>query len=186
MRRLETEVAAFVELLYERAHEYANLANRAGPIATDLLLASERCGMQTKDLHKLGARSSKKRKREPLRRLETIVLPPPSCPPSPELLLSDDEDTQPVVPVTLRALPTYLPALPPKHTYLRTPVSPPKKAAIPSLEKKLKTAGLVQESLKNLLLATEDNLGHEDGELLGHIVNWEASTHPRKRWKVDA
>lgn len=52
-----------VELLYERAHEYANLANRAGPIATDLLLASERCGMQTKDLHKLGARSSKKRKR---------------------------------------------------------------------------------------------------------------------------
>jgi len=65
-------------------------------------------------------------------------------------------------------------------------VSPPKKAAIPSLEKKLKTAGLVQESLKNLLLATEDNLGHEDGELLGHIVNWEASTHPRKRWKIDA
>jgi hypothetical protein len=52
-----------VELLYERAHEYANLANRAGPIATDLLLASERCGMQTKDLHKLGAKSSKKRKR---------------------------------------------------------------------------------------------------------------------------
>jgi len=64
--------------------------------------------------------------------------------------------------------------------------SPPKKAALPSLERKLKTAGLVQESLKNLLTATEDNLGQEDGELLGHIVNWEASTYPRKRWKVSA
>jgi transcription initiation factor TFIID subunit 8 len=84
LRRLEIEVAAcehailprsyslvsdplmrclVVELLYGRAHEYANLANRAGPIATDLLLASEGCGMQTRDLHKLGAKSSKKRKR---------------------------------------------------------------------------------------------------------------------------
>jgi transcription initiation factor TFIID subunit 8 len=43
---------------------------------------------------------------------------------------------------------------------------------------------LVQNSLKNLLLATEDMEGHEDGELLGHIVNWEAGLHPRKRWKV--
>jgi len=183
LRRLEIEVAAFVELLYGRAHEYANLANRAGPIATDLLLASEGCGMQTRDLHKLGAKSSKKRKRG---RPAATLLPPPSRSPSPELLLSDDEDAPPVVPLTLRALPTFLPALPPKHTYLRTPASAPKKAALPSLEKKLKTAGLVQESLQHLLLGTEDNLGHEDGELLGHIVNWEASTHPRKRWKIGA
>lgn len=62
--------------------------------------------------------------------------------------------------------------------------SPPKKAALPSLEKKLKTAGLVQESLKNLLLATEDSTGQEDAELLGHIVNWETGLHPRKRWRV--
>jgi len=183
LRRMELEVVAFVSRLYERAHEHANLANRSGPIATDLLLASAECGLQTKDLHKLGAKS-KKRKRGTMRPLEPF-LPPPSRSPSPELLLSDDDDDAPaVIPLTLRALPPCFPALPPKHTYLRTPASPPQKAALPSLEKKLKTAGLVQESLRNLLLATEDNFGHEDGELLGHIVNWEASTYPRKRWKV--
>lgn len=51
--------------------------------------------------------------------------PPPSRSPSPELLPSDDEDAVPVIPVTLRQLPwsdRYLPSLPPKHTYLRTPV----------------------------------------------------------------
>lgn len=62
-------------------------------------------------------------------------------------------------------------------------VAPPKKAALPSLEKKLKNAALVQESLKNLLLATEENTDQE-GELLGAIVNWETTTHPRKRWKM--
>jgi len=183
LRRLESEVVAFVELLYEHAHEYANLANRAGPIATDLLLAGQGCGMQTKDLHKIGVRSSKKRKRRSLGPTASL-LPLPSRSPSPELLPSDDENAPPVVPATLRALPPFFPALPPKHTYLRTPATVPKKAALPSLEKKLKTAGLVQESLKNLLLGTENNLGHEDGELLGHIVNWEASTYPRKRWKI--
>ena len=133
----------------------------------------------------------------------TALVPPPSRSPSPELLPSDDED-QPLIPMTLRGHLQYMPRLPPKHTYLRTPVSaplddrvgtrltvsihmqpsPPKKAALPSMEKKLKTAGLVQNSLKNLLLATEDTEGHEDGELLGHIVNWEAGLHPRKRWKL--
>ena len=63
-------------------------------------------------------------------------------------------------------------------------VSPPKKAALPSLEKKLKTASLVQESLKNLMLATEDSTNQEEGELFGHIVNSELGAHPRKRWKV--
>jgi transcription initiation factor TFIID subunit 8 len=102
------------------------------------------------------------------------------------MLSSDDEEAPPAVPLTLRTIPHPLPALPPKHTYLKTPLAPPKKTAIPSLEKKLKTAGLVQDSLKNLLLATEDTTGQEDGELFGHIVNWEATTHPRKRWKVDS
>ena len=63
-------------------------------------------------------------------------------------------------------------------------ISPPKKAALPSLEKKLKTAGLVQESLKNLLLATEESLDNQDGEILGAVVNWESTTYPRKRWKI--
>jgi len=112
------------------------------------------------------------------------LLAPPSRSPSPELLASDDEDASSTIPTTLKNLPSYFPDLPPKHTYLQTPASPPKKAALPSLEKKLKTAALVQESLQSLLLATEDTMNQEDGELLGHIVNWEMSTQPRKRWKV--
>jgi transcription initiation factor TFIID subunit 8 len=48
----------------------------------------------------------------------------------------------------------------------------------------MKTATLVQGSLKNLMIATEDTTGQEDGELLGHIVNYEVSNQPRKRWKV--
>ena len=133
---------------------------------------------------------------------ESLILLPasPERPPS-ELLSSDDEGATPVVPSTLRTIPHFYPALPPKHTYLRTPVSisndlhvfhdlhptkpsPPKKQALPSLEKKLKNASLVQESLKNLLLATEVTSGPDDGELLGAIVNWEASGQPRKRWKL--
>ena len=125
-----------------------------------------------------------------------------SRPNSPELLHSDDEETSAITPTTLSNLPQYFPGLPPKHTYLQTPVrcfsfigtwlswlnihqaSPPKKAALPSLEKKLKTAALVQESLQNLLTATEDAMNQEDSELLGHIVNWELSVQPRKRWCV--
>jgi transcription initiation factor TFIID subunit 8 len=134
------------------------------------------------------------------------LVPPPSRSPSPEMLSSDDEDnkTNNHTPYTLRNLPDNFPALPPKHTYHQTPVStsylmiyapktecaiqiaPPKRAALPSLEKKLKTAGLVQESLRNLMLATEDRSGHIDSELLGHTINWESSVHPRKRWKFSA
>jgi transcription initiation factor TFIID subunit 8 len=132
------------------------------------------------------------------------LLPPPSRSSSPKLLGSDDEGAMPIIPLTLRNLPSHFPTLPPKHTYMRTPVrtialssllinkhlmvihqaSPAKKRALPSLEKKLKTQALVQESLKNLLLATEENENQEDGELLGHIVNWEATTYPKKRWKI--
>ncbi|KAG2370090.1 hypothetical protein BDR07DRAFT_1468232 [Suillus spraguei] len=182
LKRLEKEVVAFIQNLYERAHQYANLANRAIPIAKDMLVACEERKLKTKDLRTVAAEFTKV-SAEPA---EPIFEMPPSRSQSPELLPSDDENMPPVVPGTLRQLPTHFPALPPKHTYLRTPASPPKKAALPSLERKLKTAGLVQESLKNLLTATEDNLGQEDGELLGHIVNWEASTYPRKRWKFSA
>lgn len=38
---------------------------------------------------------------------------------------------------------------------------------VPSLAKKLKTAGLVQASLRALLLATEDATDLEEAELLG-------------------
>ncbi|KAF6742634.1 hypothetical protein DFP72DRAFT_860334 [Ephemerocybe angulata] len=128
----------------------------------------------------------KKRQLNPVN-IETVLVPPKSRSPSPDLLDSDEEGTTPAVPLTLRALPSHFPSLPPKHTYMKTPVSPPKKAALPSLEKKLKTAGLVQKSLQNLLTATEENTNNEDAELLGHIVNWETGLHPRKRlenWQV--
>ncbi|KAF4574747.1 hypothetical protein EYR36_006097 [Pleurotus pulmonarius] len=187
LQKLENQVVAFVQELYQRAHEYANLANRGGPIATDLLRSCQEHGLESKDLRRIRTKHRKKAagsqfitKREGFN--PPTLISPPSRSPSPELLPSDDE--QPPVPGTLRSLPTYFPSLPPKHTYLRTPASPPKKAALPSLEKKLQTAGLVQESLRNLMLATEDSSGQEDAELLGHIVNWEAGLHPRKRWKV--
>ncbi|KAH0840115.1 hypothetical protein J3R83DRAFT_1091 [Lanmaoa asiatica] len=179
LQRLELEVVAFIQSLYEQAHEYANLANRAVPIATDVLLACSDRGLKGKELHNVALAS---RSAGVLAESSLEFAPPRED--SPELLPSDDESTPPVIPTTLRSLPSHFPPLPPKHTYLKTPASPPKKAALPSLERKLKTAGLVQESLKNLLTATEDSLGQEDGELLGHIVNCEASMYPRKRWKV--
>ncbi|PPQ77712.1 hypothetical protein CVT25_011147 [Psilocybe cyanescens] len=188
LQRLEAEVATFVQQLFQRAHEYANLANRASAIASDVLLACEDFDIPPKELYhtkkatakrKRSIRDSGKKSPKPA----TLVLPR-SRSPSPELLPSDDEDVPANTPTTLRNLPSYFPNLPPKHTYLQTPASPPKKAALPSLEKKLKTAALVQESLQNLLLATEDNMNQEDGELLGHIVNWEMNVQPRKRWKV--
>ncbi|RDX53223.1 hypothetical protein OH76DRAFT_1399852 [Lentinus brumalis] len=179
VRRLELEVAAFVEQLYERAHEYAALANRAKPVVTDMLAASDDYNLETSEMYRL-SKKSRKRKRD---QGSIQLLPPPSRSPSPELLSSDDEGVPPTIPVTLRPLPHYVPPLPPKHTYLRTPISPQKKAALPSLEKKLENAALVQESLKNLLTATEDNTA-EDAEILGAAVNWEATTHPRKRWKL--
>jgi len=51
------------------------------------------------------------------------LLPPKSRSPSPDLLNSDDEDTAPTVPQTLRMLPSHFPPLPPKHTYMKTPVN---------------------------------------------------------------
>lgn len=184
MKLLELEVVAFIEELHRRAHEYANLANRASPIAKDLLLACDEYGIEPKDLQSVKD-TPKEMEKLDLGHFESLILLPasPERPPS-ELLSSDDEGATPVVPSTLRTIPHFYPALPPKHTYLRTPPSPPKKQALPSLEKKLKNASLVQESLKNLLLATEDTSGPDDGELLGAIVNWEASGQPRKRWKL--
>ena len=70
-------------------------------------------------------------------KLETTLLPPKSRSVSPELLPSDDSDDEPMedpnggypagskgslIPTTLRTIPSYLPTLPPKHTYMKTPV----------------------------------------------------------------
>jgi len=102
------------------------------------------------------------------------------------MMNTDDDEPGLVIPATLRSIPHYTPSLPPKHTYLRTPVAPMKKAAVQSLEKKLQNAALVQESLKSLMLATEDNPDDEDAKLLGAIVNGQAIDYQRKRWKLSA
>lgn len=57
---------------------------------------------------------------EPTLNIE-FVLPEPKEE-DPELLDSDDEEAPSDIPESLRSLPDYLPPLPPKHTYLRTPV----------------------------------------------------------------
>ncbi|KAJ6629231.1 hypothetical protein B0H10DRAFT_1651842, partial [Mycena sp. CBHHK59/15] len=182
LERLERDVVAFIERLYERAHQYANLSNRSGAIATDLVLACEEFKIAPESLRPIRAKVARKKKKKiPA---TPALIPARSRSPSPARLPSDDESVPPSIPATLRTLPTFFPNLPPKHTYLRTPASPPKKAAIPTLEKKLETAGLVQKSLRNLMLATEDAEGQEEGELLGHIVNSETALHPRKRWKL--
>ena len=51
-----------VQQLFQRTHEYANLANRAGAIASDMLLACEDFNLPPKDLYKVKV-STTKRKR---------------------------------------------------------------------------------------------------------------------------
>jgi transcription initiation factor TFIID subunit 8 len=123
--------------LFERTHGYANLANRAGPIAPDLLLACQDFRIPLKDLQALKQKTSKKKQRmyfsssHVLSAQYLTVAPKPFVPtllparvpsPTPELLSSEDEASGPVITPTLRGLPNYFPELPPKHTYLRTPV----------------------------------------------------------------
>lgn len=139
----KTRPSAVLNDIFADAHDYANYANRANPVAVDLLRATHDHGLEPKDLYRMGQLTKKRRQSESspppntrfLNRLSsytdnpemgtTVLVPPPSRSTSPELLPSDDEGTTPVVPVTLRTLPQnfHLPALPPKHTYLRTPVS---------------------------------------------------------------
>ncbi|KAJ3998259.1 hypothetical protein F5050DRAFT_1745643 [Lentinula boryana] len=293
---LEQEVVGFVQSLYTLAHQYSNLANRSGPIATDLLLATEELDREW--AYEVGPETLAKwlRKRERRKAAKDAkgkgkstttegekksyssapsLIPYPTRSPTPELLSSDDDmdmednvvpsaaliatsatvQSQQVSQIpptahpthlslappsltlnqnggagmppgtstklrsipasTLRNLPGDLPGLPPKHTYLQTPVTTrrttsqshntsssdpakPKSQNQLQMEKKLHTAALVQESLKNLLLATEytedpeiDSGGvsgataRENAELLGHIVNWESTIGVgRKRWRV--
>jgi transcription initiation factor TFIID subunit 8 len=49
--------------LYEEAHNYANLANRSGPIVTDLMEACKVSALEAKDLHICAVKSARKRKR---------------------------------------------------------------------------------------------------------------------------
>jgi len=186
LERLEIEVINFIQDLHRKIHDYANLANRTAPLASDMYDICQESGLETEDL-RITSELSKLRRRGPTSITEPVsLLPSGRRSPPPKLLSSDDESSPPMVPSSLRSIPHFYPNLPPKHTYLRTPPSPPRRQALPSLEKKLKNASLVQDSLQNLLLATEDVVGPDDGEILGAIVNWEATVYPRKRWKLSA
>lgn len=130
------------------------------------------------------------------------LVPPSFQTDSPQLLDMDDATSIPPVAAVLQNIHPHLPPLPPKHTYLRTPVCrfvsvlcvcvaegflqvpTTKKQALPSLEKKLENAARVQTSLKNLLTLTEDGVDNNDGELFGGVVNWESTRQPRKKWKL--
>jgi len=172
-----------VKGLFERAHELANLANRSGPIVTDVLLACKERNVDPEQLKKVASGPRGKKHSHHIQ-AATLVLPEPTLP-LPRMINTDEDEPGLVIPATLRSIPHYTPTLPPKHTYLRTPVAPIKKAAVQSLEKKLQNAGLVQESLKSLMLATEDNPDDEDAKLLGAIVNGQAIGYQRKRWKLN-
>jgi transcription initiation factor TFIID subunit 8 len=87
----------------------------------------------------------------------TTLLPPPSRSPSPELLPSDDEDVHPAIPNTLRGLPPYMPNLPPKHTYLRTPVGDLISDARPLLRFSIATAFATQKSRPPILREEAQN-----------------------------
>jgi hypothetical protein len=50
-------VMPVIQTLYERAHEYANLANRATPVAKDVLLACDERGLKGRDLHNIALAS---------------------------------------------------------------------------------------------------------------------------------
>lgn len=186
LARFEREVAGHIQNIFSVAHEYANLSHRSYIAPPDVYQACQGEGLTTRDLR---SKAKKRKRRAPVDKLA----PREPRAPSPELLPSDEED-QPrsyqgasKAPATLQNLPSYLPMLPPKHTYLKTPPTSAQQRheALPSLEKKLQTASLVQDSLRNLMANTEDT-ADLDSDVLGSYVNWEQNMygHSRKRWKV--
>jgi transcription initiation factor TFIID subunit 8 len=51
-----------VQQLFQRAHEYANLANRASAIASDILLACEDFDIPPKELYQVKKMSTKSKR----------------------------------------------------------------------------------------------------------------------------
>jgi transcription initiation factor TFIID subunit 8 len=125
-----------VSQLYKEAKDFGSLASRPTPSVADLVTACSNNGLTTKDLRRTIRKGNRKRKRGmssmnsglgrvshavPAARPVTLQNPPDRVP-SPTLLPSDDEGALPHLPPTMRYLPPHFPPLPPRHTYLRTPV----------------------------------------------------------------
>ena len=69
--------------------------------------------------------------------------------------------------------------------YKATASGPKAQEALNFLEKKLKNASLVQDSLESLLAATEMDIPDPVMKLaMGTKVNWEPQMYARKRWRV--
>ncbi|KAI5894107.1 uncharacterized protein SCHCODRAFT_02623746 [Schizophyllum commune H4-8] len=185
LARFEREVAGHIQNIFAIAHEYANLSHRSYIAPPDVYQACQGEGLTTQDLR---TKAKKRKRRAPVDKLA----PRAARTPSPELLPSDDEDQAHTYqgaakgPLTLRDVPSYLPKLPPKHTYLKSPPTSTQQRSqtMPSLEKKLKTASLVQDSLRHLMSNTE-GVAIPEADVEGY-VNWEHNVygHTRKRWKV--
>jgi transcription initiation factor TFIID subunit 8 len=129
-----------IQDLHRKIHDYANLANRTAPLASDMFEISQECGLDTEGLRLISELSKLRRRgarwkwlchlpsKRGLYKGSTAVtelvtlLPAGRRSPPPKLLSSDDEGSPPTIPSTLRSIPHFYPNLPPKHTYLWTPV----------------------------------------------------------------
>lgn len=164
---------------------------------------------------KLKKRKNRKRRRA-LNARHANLIPRDLSSPEPELLPSEE---YPHIPATLRSLQpphhlnpyhahqststsassTFPPAYPPKHTYIRSPPSPPQRSSLTaSLDKRMQNTAKVRAALKNMMDAADipkeiDTTEGVDGKPLASryhltnssLVNWqETFTTTRRRWKV--
>ncbi|KAL0580752.1 hypothetical protein V5O48_001217, partial [Marasmius crinis-equi] len=100
MQRLEHEVVAFVQRLYLHAHEYAELSNRSGPVATDLLRTCDDYGLSTESLRLVKSKTNRRKRKSPDTAHSAELIVRETRSPTPELLPSDDEKT-PNIPATI-------------------------------------------------------------------------------------
>lgn len=213
VNRLLHEIVAFMQKLYQATQEYGSAAGRSAPSAQDFVAACADLGItpeMLKPKRKPGSSNLKKDKKaehsagKPKRRRRkrrtnfdprhANLIPRDLSSPEPELLPSED---MPHVPATLRSFHNvpYLPSYPPKHTYIRSPPSPPQRSSLTAnLDKRMQNTAKVRAALKNLMDAAD--LQDEDGGKQGDgkpkfkltqssLVNWQDSfSTTRKRWKV--
>ncbi|KAG8810811.1 hypothetical protein FRC19_004305 [Serendipita sp. 401] len=204
--------------LYLTVQNYGAQAGRSAPNAQDFVVACEELGITphmlkpkrrpgaeaiakaSKAERSAPAQKPKRRRRKKRSNFEARhanLIPRDLSSPEPDLLPSEE---MPHIPNTLRAIhnTTYLPSYPPKHTYIRSPPSPPQRSSLTaSLDKRMQNTAKVRAALKNLMDAAdiqeeaEENRAKDaDGKLRikltqSSLVNWQDSfTTTRKRWKV--
>ncbi|KAG9050846.1 hypothetical protein FS837_001956 [Tulasnella sp. UAMH 9824] len=234
MEKFEEMVALLITEIASIARGYADVSSRSIPNVRDVVIACEEKGFQFDGLRgtlKSSKKRMKKRRKleahglAPPLQAPSIVAPP--APPKPDDLLPSDSEPEDQeepgngegksesksealkrdmakYPKSLQSLPSHFPRLPPKHTYLRTEPPPPKTTSLSSLQAKIDEAAVIQDSLRNLIQATEAPARSKKPEadedtvqptnqpippgLAGGFVNWEAASGLRKpvptRWKV--